>query len=52
MGEKLLAQCYNGALVADLWKGCRSAIFELGAKKIWLEGDMVRAIKWICDLRK
>jgi len=46
LGRVLMAKSFplNGITVpvAELigaWEGCKAAIFESGAKKVWLEGD-------------
>ena len=59
LGRILVAKSFplNGitVLVAELigaWEGCKAAIFELGAKKIWLEGHALCVIKWIQDMSK
>ena len=59
LGRVLVAKSFplNGITVpvAELigaWEGCKAAIFEFGARKLWLEGDALCVIKWIQDISK
>jgi len=59
LGRVLMAKSFplNGITVhvgelIGAWEGCKAAIFELGAKKLWLDCHALCVIKWIQDMSK